>query len=104
MCDPYIRWILQLSVRKKDYVNQNSSYLCCINTQENCLITWNKLRNQFQIYQICKKNCKMSPFDKTNKEYKIFGHFRFITIFDNFISFAKSGRPISTLLLPFLDQ
>ena len=31
--------------------------------QENWLITWNKLRNQFQIYQICKK-WKLSPFDK----------------------------------------
>ena len=40
-------------MRKKDcYAYQNSSYLCCIITQENCFITWNKLRNQFRIYQI----------------------------------------------------
>ena len=25
-------------------------------------------------------------------------------IFDNFLPFARSGRPISTLFLPFLDQ
>ena len=34
----------------------------------------------------------------------MFGNLRFFTIFDNFLSFAKSGRPISTLILPFLDQ
>ena len=28
------------------------------------LSTWNKLRNQFWICQICKKKCKMSPFNK----------------------------------------
>ena len=31
----------------------------------------------------------------------MFGNLRFITIFDNY--FAKSGRPLSTLFLPFLD-
>ena len=30
------------------------------------------------------------------------GNLRFITISDNF--FAKSGRPLSTLFLPFLDK
>ena len=48
-------------MRKIDcYAYQNSSYLCCIITQKNCFITWNKLKNQFRIYQICKK-WKMSP-------------------------------------------
>ena len=32
------------------------------------------------------------------------GNLRFITILDNFLSFTKSGRPISTLFLPFLGQ
>ena len=51
-------------MRKKDcYAYQNSAYLCCIITQENRFITWNKLRNQFRNYQICKKR-KMSPFYK----------------------------------------
>ena len=58
-------------MRKKDcYAYQNSSYLCCIITQENSFITWNKLRNQFQIYQICKKG-KCLPLTKTNREYYI---------------------------------
>ena len=50
------------------------------------------------------KNVKCLPLTKTNSEYSIFGNLRFITIFDNFLPFAKSGRPISTLFLPFLDQ
>ena len=29
---------------------------------------------------------------------------RCITIFDNFLSFAKSGKPISTSFLPLLEQ
>ena len=33
----------------------------------------------------------------------MFGNVRFITIFDN-VLFAKSGRPLGTLYLPFLDQ
>ena len=49
--------------QKDCYAYQNSSYLCCIITQENSFITCKKLRNQFRIYQICKKR-KMSPFDK----------------------------------------
>ena len=44
--------------QKRLYAYQNSSYLCCINTQANCLITKNKLRNRFRIYQICKKIVK----------------------------------------------
>ena len=60
----FIQWILQLRMRKKDcFAYQKSSYLCYIITQGNCFITWNKLRNQFRIYQICKKR-KVSPFDK----------------------------------------
>ena len=57
----------------------------------------------FEFIKFVKKS-KISPFDKTNREYYIFANLRFVTIFDNFLSFAKSGRPISTLLLPFLDQ
>ena len=60
---------------KKDcYAYQNSSYLCCINTQENCIITWNKLRNQFWIYQICKKNVFLSQ--------KQTGNIKCLVIFD----------------------
>ena len=56
----FIHWILQLPMRKKDcYSYQNWSLLCCIKTQEHCLGPWNKLGNQFQIYQIC----ILSPFD-----------------------------------------
>ena len=50
------------------------------------------------------KNVKCLSLTKTIREYQIFGNLLFITIFDNFLSFAKSGRPISTLFLPFLDQ
>ena len=32
---------------------QNLSHFCCIKNGENWLITWNKRRNQFWIYQIC---------------------------------------------------
>ena len=46
----------------------------------------------------------MSPFNKTNREYQIFENLQFITIYDKFLPFAKPGRPISTLCLPFLDQ
>ena len=52
-------------------------------------------------------NVKCLPWTKTKREYQIFGNFRnfrFITIFDNFLSFAKLGRPTSTLFLPFLGQ
>ena len=58
--------------QKDCYAYQNSSYLCCINTQENCIITWNKLRNQFRINQICKNNCKMP----------IIGNIKYLVIFD----------------------
>ena len=59
-----------LRMRKKNcYAYQNSPYLCCVITEENCLITWNKLRNQFRIYQICNKKGKCLPLTKTNKEY-----------------------------------
>ena len=72
----FIYWILQLHMRKKDcYAYQNSSNLRCINTIENCIITWNKLRNKFQIYQICKKKGKMSPLD-------IIGNTKYLVIFD----------------------
>ena len=37
------------------------------------------------------KIVKCLPLTKTNREYQIFGNLRFITIFDNFLSFAKSG-------------
>ena len=58
---------------KKDcYAYQNMSYLCCIKTQENWLITWNKRRNQFRIYQICKKKCKCLSLTKTNRKYYYF--------------------------------
>ena len=30
-------------------------HTCVAYKQENWFITWNKLRNQFRIYQICKK-------------------------------------------------
>ena len=53
---------------------------------------------------MCKKNVKCLPLKKTKREYQIFGNLRFITIFDNFLPFAKSGRPIRTLFQPFLDQ
>ena len=62
------------------YAYQNSPYLCCINAQEYCLITWNKLRNQFRIYQFSKKIVNSLPLTKTNREYQIFGYLRFITI------------------------
>ena len=45
-------------------------------------------------------NC-LPPLTKTNREYQIFCNPRFRTIFDNFFSFAKSGRPISTLFHTF---
>ena len=67
----FIQWVLQLRMRKKDcFAYQKSSYLCYIITQGNCFITWNKLRNQFRIYQICKKG-KCLPLTKTNREYYI---------------------------------
>ena len=37
------------------------------------------------------KNVKCLSFTKTYREYQIFGNLRFITIFDNFLSFAKPG-------------
>ena len=58
----------------------------------------------FEFIKFVKKNVKSLPLTKTNREYQIFGNLRFITIFNNFLPFAKSGRPISTLFLPFLDQ
>ena len=58
----------------------------------------------FEFIKFVKKNVKCLSFTKTDREYQIFGNLRFITIFDNFLSFAKPGRPISTLFLPFLDQ
>ena len=70
-----------IAQKKNCFAYQNWSYLCCIKTQENWFITWKKLRNQFRINQIC----KLSPFDKTNREYQIFGILRFVTIFDNFL-------------------
>ena len=61
----FIYWIMQLRMGKKHcYVYQNLSYLCCSKTQESWLITWKKRRNQFRIYQICKKKYKSSPFDE----------------------------------------
>ena len=52
---------LHLRMRKKDcYAYQNSSYLCCIITQKNCFITWNKLRNEFRIYHFLKKKENVS--------------------------------------------
>ena len=58
--------------QKKDcYAYQNSSYFRYIITQETCFITWNKLRNQFRIYQICKKKGKCLHLTKTNREYYI---------------------------------
>ena len=58
----------------------------------------------FEFINFLKKNVKCLPFTKTDREYQIFGNLLFITIFDNFLSFVKPGRPISTLFLPFLDQ
>ena len=55
-----------------------------------------------EFIKFVKKKCL--PLTKTNREYQIFGNLRVITIFDNFLPFTKSGRPISTLFLPFLDQ
>ena len=52
----------------------------------------------------CVKNVKCLPLTKIYREYYIFGNLRIITIFDDFLPFAKSGRPIRTLFLPFLDQ
>ena len=60
----------------------------------------------FEFIKFVKKIVKCLPLTKTNREYLIyvFGNLRFIMIFDNFLSFAKSVRPISTLFLPFLNQ
>ena len=55
----------------------------------------------FESIKFVKKIVKCLPLIKTNREYQIFGNLPVITIFDNFLSFAKPGRPIST---PFLDQ
>ena len=61
----FIYWIMQLRMGKKHcYVYQNLSYLCCSKTQESWLITWKKRRNQFRIYQICKKNINRLPLTK----------------------------------------
>ena len=62
------------------------------------------LKINFQFIKCVKENVKCLPLTKTNREHKIFGHLKSITIFDNFLPFAKSGRPIRTLFLPFLDQ
>ena len=59
----------------------------------------------FESVKFAKKNVKLPPLTKTNREsYQIFGNLQFITNFDNFLSFVKPDRPISTLFLPFLDQ
>ena len=59
----FMHWIMQFRMCKKDcYAYQTVSYLCWNRTQENWLITRNKRRSQFRIYQICKK-CKLAPFD-----------------------------------------
>ena len=58
----------------------------------------------FEFIKFVKKIAKCLPWTKTNRECQILGNLRFIKIFDSFLSFAKSGRPISTLFLPFLGQ
>ena len=50
----------------------------------------------FEFIKFVKKNVNCLPLTKANSEYQIFCNSRFNTIFDNFLSFAKSGRPIST--------
>ena len=67
--------------QKDCYAYQNSSYLCCINTQENCIITSSEIN--FEFIKFVKKE-KCLPLTKTNR----FGNLRFITIFDNSLPFA----------------
>ena len=49
-------------------------------------ITWNKLKNQFRIYQICKKNEKCLLLTKTSREYCINITFPDWVIVENIIS------------------
>ena len=49
--------------------------------QENLLITWNKLINQFRTIKFM--NCLL--LTKTNREFQMFGNLRFITIFHNIL-------------------
>ena len=47
-------------------MDEDSSDVCTFIVYEfdGFLSTWNKLRNQFWICQICKKKCKIAPFNK----------------------------------------
>ena len=72
--------------------------------KKNVLLLETSSEINFEFIKFVKIIVKCLPLTKTNREYSIFGKLRFITILDNFLSFAKSGRPISTVFLPFLDR
>ena len=55
----------------------------------------------FEFIKFVKNNVNCLSLTKTNREYQVFGNPRFHTILDNFLSFAKSDRPISTLFPTF---
>ena len=89
-------------LQKDCYAYQNLSYVCCSKTKKTDLSLETSAEINFEFIKFV-KHFKLSPFDENTKGISnvlyspIYHDFRFI-------SFAKLGRHISTLFLPFLDQ